>query len=400
MTVVALVVLAALLFAYGSVALATPISGVTSVPIAKGHFGDIDARSKTEADPGTRTNFWQAAINRKGTSNLEILQNTIAPDMRQIFSRTAVLMLSAVWSLPGHSGKTDELGGTTQAVEEFGPWEAPINAGEPLNTPYNDMYAVLTRSQLTVYFTSDRPGGLGGDDLWMSTRASLDSPWEPPVNLAALNSPSADSLPMLTTSGNIMYFYSNRPGGCGAGDLWQAKRQPSTGQWSAPVNLGCVVNSAFEDNAPAFYASDDLGYVTLYFGSNRPGGIGDFDVYQTTTTDEDLFNATWTPGVLVPELSSPSRDTRTFVRSDGLEVFITSDRAGGTGGLDIWTATRNSASDPWSTPVNPGMPLNSTAAEGSPTLTSHGNTMYFFSTRPGGYGLRDIWITHRNTVSP
>ena len=282
-----------------------------------------------------------------------------------------------------------------QAVEEWGPWNTPVNAGEPLNTPHNDMYAVLTRSQLIVYFTSDRPGGSGGDDLWRSTRASVDSPWDPPENLAALNSPYADSLPMLTTSGNVMYFFSDRPGGCGVGDLWQARRHPRTGIWGPPVNLGCVVNTIDVENAPAFYASDDLGFATLYFGSNRPGGIGDFDVYQTTTTDDDLFNATWTPGVLVPELSSPGRDTRTFVRFDGLEIFITSDRAGGTGGLDIWTATRESTSDPWSTPVNLGTPINSLAAEGSPTLTQRGNTMYFFSTRAGGYGGRDIWISTR-----
>jgi quercetin dioxygenase-like cupin family protein len=74
-----LVVLAGLLIAYGSVALATPPSGVTSLPIAKGRFGDIAAKSKTDTDSGTRTDFWQATINTKGSSDLEVLQNTIAP---------------------------------------------------------------------------------------------------------------------------------------------------------------------------------------------------------------------------------------------------------------------------------------------------------------------------------
>jgi len=72
-------VLAGLLVAYGSVALATPPSGVTSLPIAKGRFGDIDAKSKTDTDPSTRTDFWQATIKTKGSSDLEVLQNTIAP---------------------------------------------------------------------------------------------------------------------------------------------------------------------------------------------------------------------------------------------------------------------------------------------------------------------------------
>jgi WD40-like Beta Propeller Repeat len=59
---------------------------------------------------------------------------------------------------------------------EFGAWSVPINVGPSLNTEYNDMYAILTADGLTVYFTSDRPGGLGLDDLWVSRRESTDSP--------------------------------------------------------------------------------------------------------------------------------------------------------------------------------------------------------------------------------
>ncbi len=276
-------------------------------------------------------------------------------------------------------------------------WSPPVNVGAPLNTQYNDMYAVLTKSGLEVYFTSDRPGGLGGNDLWMATRASVDSPWDDPVNLTVLNGPSDDSLPMLSHSENVMWFFSDRPGGCGSGDLWQTRRDPGTGAWGAPVNLGCTVNGAFSENAPAFYADDESGITTLYFGSNRPGGVGDFDVYETSTADEDLYGATWTPGVLVPNISSPGRDTRTWIRRDGRELFITSDRTGGLGGLDIWRSTRASSTDPWSTPENLGAPINSAAAEGSPSLTWDGDTLYFFSTRSGGLGLRDIWVSQRTS---
>jgi hypothetical protein len=274
-------------------------------------------------------------------------------------------------------------------------WSSPVNVGAPLNSPYNDMYAVLTKNGLEVYFTSDRPGGLGGNDLWMATRASVDSPWGDPVNLTVLNGPSDDSLPMLSHSENVMWFFSDRPLGCGSGDLWQTRRDPSTGAWGAPVDLGCTVNTGYSENAPAFYADDDLGITTLYFGSNRPGGVGDFDVYETSTADEDLYGATWTPGVLVPNISSPGRDTRTWIRRDGRELFITSDRAGGLGGLDIWRSTRDTNTDPWSTPENLGAPINSAAAEGSPSLTWDGDTLYFFSTRGGGLGLRDIWVSQR-----
>ena len=287
------------------------------------------------------------------------------------------------------------MGESTSALGEFGPWSAPINVGPPLNTQSNDMYAILTADGLTVYFTSDRPGGLGGDDLWVSRRESTDAPWGEPENLAVLNSPFNDSLSVFNTSGNIMYFHSTRPGGsCGAGDLWTSRAKPGGDAWTAPVNMGCVVNTGSTEIAPAFYANDDLELSTIYFGSNRPGSL-DYDIYETTTTDGDLESAMWGPGVLVPELSSPARDTRTFVRKDGREIFITTNRDFGVGGLDIWVAAREDSSQPWSTPVNPGAPLNSAADDGSPALSRDGRTLYFFSTRPGGSGGRDIWFTVR-----
>lgn len=73
------VVLAGLSAVYVSGTLATPPSGVTSTPIAKGRFGDIDLTTKTDVDPSAATDFWQARINTKGPSDLEILQNTIVP---------------------------------------------------------------------------------------------------------------------------------------------------------------------------------------------------------------------------------------------------------------------------------------------------------------------------------
>src|SRR6266511_4331926 len=97
---------------------------------------------------------------------------------------------------------------------EFGAWSAPINVGPPLNTQFNDTYPILTADGLTIYFTSDRPGGLGGDDLWVSRRESTDAPWGEPENLAILNSPFNDSLSVLSTPGNIVYVRSDCPRVC------------------------------------------------------------------------------------------------------------------------------------------------------------------------------------------
>ena len=282
-------------------------------------------------------------------------------------------------------------GSSPQSTEVYDEWSSPINVGPPVNTEYNDTYAILSRDELTMYFTSDRPGGLGGDDLWFATRESADAPWGEPQNMGALNTSAADSLAVLSSDEHVMFFHSTRPGGCGAGDIWMTRRHNRRWQeWNPPINLGCVVNTAATEIAPAFFENPETGQVTLFYGSNRPGSQG-FDVYASPVGEDRYFG----PGVLVPEFSSAGRDTRIFIRRDGLEAFITSDRTGGQGLIDIWTSTRDRLSDMWSTPVDLSSPVNSASDDGSPWLSRDGTTLYFFSTRALGYGQRDIWYTTR-----
>jgi hypothetical protein len=283
---------------------------------------------------------------------------------------------------------------TPRTVETFGEWSDLVNVAS-LNTEYNDMYALLSKDELTVYFTSDRPDptAIGGDDLWFATRVSVDAPWGPAHNMGEpINSSVADSLPMLSYDEHVMFFHSTRPGGCGAGDIWITRRRDARSQeWEPPTNLGCVLNTAATEIAPAFFENPQTEEITLFYGSNRPGSLG-FDVYASAVGEDGYFG----PGVLVPEFSSPGRDTRIFIRKDGLEAFVTSDRPGGQGLIDIWTSTRETLSDPWSTPlVALPSPVNSTSDDGSPWLSRDGTTLYFFSTREGGFGRRDIWYTTR-----
>jgi hypothetical protein len=131
-----------------------------------------------------------------------------------------------------------------RASQVFGDWSAPINPGPPLNTPYNDNYAVLAKDQLTIYFTSNRPEGLGGDDLWFATRESIDAPWDVPKNMGArVNSNLIDLLPFLSPNEHVLYFYSQRPGPCGAtatgpGDIWMTRRRTKHSEWEEATNLG------------------------------------------------------------------------------------------------------------------------------------------------------------------
>ena len=83
------------------------------------------------------------------------------------------------------------------------------------------------------------------------------------------------------------------------------------------------------------------------------------------------------------------------ITPDGLALFFASDRPGGLGQRDIWVATRPTLSALWGTPVNLGAPVNTTAIEDDPFLSADGLSLYFDSTRPGGQGNRDLWVTTR-----
>jgi WD40 repeat protein len=298
-------------------------------------------------------------------------------------------------------------GSSPQGAAVYGDWSAAFNVGSPVNTAdYNDTYAILSRDELTMYFTSDRPGGVGvapNDDLWFTTRESVASPWSEPQNLSALNTPAMDSLAVLSSDEHVMFFHSTRPGGCGAGDIWMTRRHDRRSQdWEPPTNLGCVasggtVNTAATEIAPALFENPETGQITLFYGSNRPGPPKDFDVYASPVDEDGYFG----PGVLVPEFSSAGRDTRIFIRRDGLEAFITSDRPNGQGLIDIWTSTRETLWDPWPpTSIDVPSPVNGTCDDGSPWLSRDGTRLYFFSTRTAGLecGKRDIWYATREKI--
>jgi len=317
----------------------------------------------------------------------------VPPCHRRLFQRWIMRrFLTLVCVLGCYTATTHS---SRRTAETFADWSAPVNVGPPINTSYNDTYAFLSRDELTIYFTSDRPGGWGGNDLWFATRESVDSPWREPQNMGArINTASDDSLPFLAPNEHVLYFYSQRPAGncgpSGTGDIWMTRRRNKHSPWQEPTNLGCVLNTSVDETAPAFWEDPKTEQAWLFFGRN-PGGIGDYDVY-ASPLEEDGFAG---PGVLVREFSSPGRDTRIFIRKDGLEAFITSNRAGGQGGIDIWTSTRETLSDAWSVPINLGSPVDSPSNDGSPWLSKNGTTLYFFSDRPGTLGGRDIWYTTR-----
>jgi hypothetical protein len=274
-------------------------------------------------------------------------------------------------------------------------WSTPVNLGPLINAERFDQSGpTLSKDERSLYFASDRAGGVGHNDLWVAHRAHSHAEWGPPQNLGAtLNSAGDDFAPSFSNDRHWMYFSSDRAGGCGGQDLYVSYRRHTNDDfgWETPTNLGCVVNTALNDWLPDVFEDEETGVMTLLFSSSRPGGPGLLNTYVTTQAEDGSFVAP----ALVPELSSSARDARPAIARNGLELYIASNRSGGVGDWDLWVSRRSSTHDAWSEPVNAGAALNTPYFEAAPALSEDGSMLFFRSTRPGGTGVGDIWVSTR-----
>lgn len=296
---------------------------------------------------------------------------------------TVFVMLIFGWSKP-HAASYSE-------------WSDPVPLGATVNSSVTDIAPAISKTGRSLYFSSTRPGGYGGFDMWVSRRASTSAPWGPPVNLGPnINTTSNDQGAAISRDGHLLFFVSDRPGGFGGQDIWVSWRAHTHDDfgWQPPVNVGPGVNSNANDHGPGYFENDDLGIPLLYFGSARIGGPGSDDIYVSALTPQGSFG----PASLVEELSTPDADVGPDIRHDGLEIFFHSNRPGSFGLFDLWVSTRATVLDPWSEPMNLGI-LNSAFGDGQPSISSDRQTLFFFSNRPGGVGAADLYFTTRLQVN-
>ncbi len=262
----------------------------------------------------------------------------------------------------------------------------PVNLGPTVNSSARDVIPSISADGLTLYFSSDRSGGYGGFDLWVATRETISDPWDAPVNLGpTINTSSEDGTPCIMADGLTLYFYSDRSGGYGAWDIWLTTRETTEDEWGTPINLGSTVNSPYRDVAPSITADG----LSLFFVSDRPGGSGSRDIWVTTrATKSDDWGS---PINLGPTVNTSSFEATPSISADGLLLFFQSNRAGGYGGFDIYVSRRATENDPWGEPVNLGPIVNSSNFEGNPSISADGSSLYFVTNRSGGSGNADLW---------
>ncbi len=185
--------------------------------------------------------------------------------------------------------------------------------------------AISNDGTLMVIYQGDRGGNL------YETTLRNNGNWSRPGNISRnINSRDRETSAAFSSDGNTMYFVSDRSGGYGGKDIWMSTRN-ERGRWSEPVNLGPTVNTEYDEEG-VFLAPDDK---TLYFSSKGHNTMGGFDIFKTV-----FRNGRWTDPVnLGYPINSPSDDMFFSLSADGKTGYFSSPRPEGYGGSDIYKIT-------------------------------------------------------------
>jgi len=308
-------------------------------------------------------------------------------------SAIVALVMIAVSAFSQNDGSTVS---APSAATGFSTFSAPQNLGAVINAADTEFLPVVAPSGLSLYFATIRPGGLGGRDIYVSQRATLSSAWGAPQSLAILNTSSNESVGSISPDGREMFMESDRPGGMGISDIYLSTRTDPNNDfgWTAPVNIGAVINTTFNDYFGNYFVDPATGAGTLFFNSDRNGTLNVNDIFQSTRNANGTFNAP----TIVNELSSTANEQRTSISRDGLEIFFASNRLVPTTNHAVFVSTRASVSSPWSPPIAVAA-LNTIGSNGQPALSPDGTVLYYVSNRPGGSGLGDMYSATRVAVN-
>ncbi len=201
------------------------------------------------------------------------------------------------------------------SVDSTGKFGAPKSISNDINSKENEGAATISGDGKTLVFTAcDRQGGVGNCDLYLSHRRGHQ--WTAPRNLGILvNSKQWDGQPSLSADGRTLYFSSNRGGGLGGYDLYVTTIGPD-GTWTAPRNLGAPVNTPLDEEAPFIHASG----TTLYYASNGMPGLGSSDIFRTELSDKGDWSA---PRNLGYPMNTFAREASLFISSDNRRAYYT-----------------------------------------------------------------------------
>lgn len=264
-----------------------------------------------------------------------------------------------------------------------------MNMGSAINTSARDAEPTFTADGQTMYFNCFDRAETPGSDICVSEL--VDGEWsEPEVVGAPISTPEyLEVEPLLSPDGNQLYIMSNRPGGLGGMDIWVSEKVG--GEWSEPVNLGAPINSPYADHCLYFFGED---WDVAYWTSTRPGGFGGNDIWMSRRVD-----GVWQEAEnLGANVNSAASEHHSLPSPDGMSLYVSSDRAGGYGAEDIYVTTVNQTGV-WGPLVNLGSAVNSPEHDRCAAFSPDNEIFYFDSERAGGFGNKDLWSIPYERIS-
>jgi outer membrane protein OmpA-like peptidoglycan-associated protein/tetratricopeptide (TPR) repeat protein len=205
-----------------------------------------------------------------------------------------------------------------------GKWQAAKNFGPPINTRFHNASISISPDGKEMFLYSDGNGG----DIYFSLLDDKGN-WSVPKSLIGINSPYLENSASITKDGKTLYFTSNRPGGYGGTDIYSATLDKNN-RWGNIVNLGPLVNTE-QDEEAVFISANGLH---LYFSSNGHAGMGDLDIYRSTI---DTNTGKWEmPVNLGYPINSVESDIFFALTGDEEFAYMSSVREGSVGEQDIF----------------------------------------------------------------
>ena len=199
-----------------------------------------------------------------------------------------------------------------------GEWQPSKNAGYPPNTENNEGAQAISANGKYLFFTAcNRHGGLGKCDLYYSEKKG--DHWSVPLNLGQpVNSGYNEKQPSISADGRILYFVSDRAGGKGQYDVWISRRNED-GTWREPVNAGDSINTPGDEQSPFIHHDNQ----TLYFSSTGWPGLGRYDIYFSKRKDDNAWSR---PENLGYPINTYNNEEGLIVNATGNKAYFSSDR--------------------------------------------------------------------------
>jgi outer membrane protein OmpA-like peptidoglycan-associated protein len=255
----------------------------------------------------------------------------------------------------------------------------PENLGPGVNTKEEEYFATLTADESTLIFTRQINRN---EDFYRSFKT--DTGYTTAKYLSTnINTPNYnEGAQCISPDGQYLFFTGcNRPDGFGRCDIYISQKEGDN--WSKPLNLGFPINTKGWESQPSLSADGH----TLYFVSDRRGGLGSYDIWKSILQTDGKWGV---PENLGPNINTPYDEQSPFIHPDNKTLYFSSNGWPGMGNKDIFISRLDTTGN-WSKPTNLGYPINTYGEENGLTINASGTKAFFSSNNFNGYGGFDIY---------